>query len=471
MSTSQATTADVTAANDGTIDSVVARYRDSFAQAQAQLPGHQLAWLHRTRLQALSTFTELGLPKPRDEDWKYTRIAPIERRQFTLAEPTQRAAVDVSDLLLPKSLDAHQLVFVDGIYRAELSSLTALPEGALVCDLRSAVDQFPQAAEELLSNSDNNCSGNNDTGFTHSHGFTALNSAFAADGVIIKIDEQVRVEQPIHLLFVASGNTDTIAHPRILIDCAAHSSLTVIEHFAALESAAYFNNVMTQITLGHKAQLTHYKLQREATTAFHIATLAVQQQAASTFTSHSVSLGAALARNDINVAFVAPDSHCTLNGLYIANGRQHVDFHTRVDHAQPSCTSNEDYRGILDGRSRGVFNACAYVHPDAQKSDATQSNKNLLLSNKAEIDTKPQLEIYADDVKCAHGATVGQLDEEKIFYLRSRGIAEPAARALLTFGFARDVLERMNIESVREIVTQALVEQLPGGAELRSMLS
>jgi len=447
-------------AADTSVADAIARYRQSFAQAQQQLPGSDLSWLREARQGALAAFSEIGLPKPRDENWKYTRIAPIERREFTLSTPSVRAPADVSALLLADSIDAHQLVFVDGVYRAELSTPAALPPGALICDLRSAFDEHAQSVAPLMND-----------GARHGHGFTALNSAFAADGVLIKIAQGVELDTPVHLLFVATAASDTIAHPRVLIDCAAQAKLTIIEQFACLGEAANFNNAMTQVTLAAGAELTHYKLQREAKTAFHIATLSVQQQRSSTFTSHSVSLGAALARNDINVMFAAPDSCCTLNGLYITGGRQHVDFHTRVDHAQPSCTSVEDYRGILSGRSRGVFNACAYVHPNAQKSDATQSNKNLLLSKDAEIDTKPQLEIHADDVKCAHGVTVGQLDEEKVFCLRSRGIAEHTARSLLTYGFARDVIDRIQIEPIREIVTQSLLDQLANGTEIRSMLS
>jgi Fe-S cluster assembly protein SufD len=441
-------------------NATVVRYRDAFAQVRAHLPGQKLSWVQDAREAALANFSEIGLPKPRDENWKYTRIAAIERRDFILSTPAERLGTGLGGLLFADALQEHQLVFLDGVYRSDLSTITPLPGGALICDLRTAFEQHAPALAPYFDNCAN-----------HEHGFTALNTAFAADGALIKLDEAVEIKRPVHLLFVASSKSETIAHPRIVIDCAKHAKLTVVEHFCALGDANNFNNALTQVNLAEGAALTHYKLQREATKGFHVATLSVQQQRSSSFTSHSVSLGAALARNDINVVFAAPDSYCMMNGLYITNGRQHVDYHTRVDHAQPSCTSNQDYRGILDGRSRGVFNACAYVHPHAQQSDATQSNKNILLSNDAEIDTKPQLEIYANDVKCAHGVTVGQLDEEKVFYLRSRGISEQSARGLLTYGFARAVLDRMQLDPVREIVTQALLDQLPNGAELRSMLA
>ncbi|MFT5447206.1 MAG: Fe-S cluster assembly protein SufD [Gammaproteobacteria bacterium] len=439
---------------------VISRYRTAFETVESQLPGHDLPWLRTARQSALAAFGKIGLPKPRDENWKYTRIAPIERREFTLSTPTTSAAIALDKLLFDESVDAHQLVFVDGIYRAELSKLKDLPAGAVICDLRSAFAAHASSVESMM-----------DHDGSFEHGFSALNSAFASDGVLIKLERNVRLAHPVHLLFVASESAETIAHPRVLVDCAAHSALDVVEQYTAQGNSVYFNNATTQVRLGECAELNHYKLQRESSKAFHVATMSVHQQSGSSFTSHSISLGAALARHAINVAFAAPDSQCTLNGLYITRGRQHVDYHTRVDHEQPSCTSKQDYRGILADRSRGVFNACAYVHPHAQKSDATQSNKNLLLSNDAEIDTKPQLEIYADDVKCAHGTTVGQLDEEKIFYLRSRGLDEDTARGLLIYGFARDVLDGMKIEPIREIVTQALLEQLPNGADIRSMLS
>jgi len=276
---------------------------------------------------------------------------------------------------------------------------------------------------------------------------------------------------PLHLLFLASGTEDAMAHPRIIISGAAGTCATVIEHYASVADAAYFNNAVTQIQLGENAALEHYKLQRESMSAFHISRMNVRQDTGSRFTSHSMNLGAALARHDINVSLDAPGASCVLNGLYSGHGRQHVDYHTRVDHVAPECVSNEDYRGILGGRSRGVFNGRIYVHPDAQKSDASQSNRNLLLSKDAEIDTKPQLEIHANDVKCAHGATIGQLDARMVFYLRSRGIEEATARALLTYGFARDLMERMSIDAIRDIVSESLLDRLPHAGELRSMLS
>jgi len=392
--------------------------------------------------------------------WKYTRVAPIERHAFQPPPHAPAPDVSVDALRLPGDAPAHELVFVDGRHRPELGRGGELPPGVSVLSLADAIDGGGDALAPYLAPAQR-----------PAHGFLALNDAFAADGVVLRVDEGVSVDTAVHLLFVASGTADHVAHPRIVIECAAGSAVTVIEHYAAAGDSAYFNNVVTQARIGERASLTHYKLQRESTRAFHVSTLSVHQQADSRFLSHSVSLGAALARHDINVLLDAPGARCTLNGLYMGSGRQHVDYHTRVDHAKPGCTSEEDYRGILDGRSRGVFNGRVWVHPGAQQTDASQSNRNLLLSRNAEIDTKPQLEIYANDVKCAHGATVGQLDERMVFYLRARGIDEASARSLLTYGFARDLVDRMRDVPVREMVAAAVLDRLPGGGEIRSMLS
>ncbi len=435
------------------------RYREEFDRLAPSLPGSDLPWLRDARQHALAQFGELGFPTPRHEDWKYTRVSAIENRAFVTAASAPVEPRDLSAVLLPEDAEGHQLVFVDGALREELSRLGDLPSGVHVTGLARALGDADASLEPFLARSD------------HAHAFLALNAAFAEQGVVVDVDEEVVVRAPLHLLFVSSGTRDTIAHPRIVLRCAPVSSLRVVEHYAALGDSAYFNNVVTQASLAEEANLAHYKLQCESRKAFHVSTLSVQQQARSRFRSHSVSLGAALARHDINVVLDAPGASCALDGLYVGDGRQHVDYHTRIDHAKPECTSTEDYRGILSGRARGVFNGRVYVHPNAQKTDASQSNRNLLLSRDAEVDTKPQLEIYADDVKCAHGATVGQLDEQMVFYLRSRGIEEAAARALLTYGFARDLVDRITVESVRERVAQALLDRLPDAEELRSMLS
>jgi Fe-S cluster assembly protein SufD len=435
----------------------VERYQEAFDRLAPALPGRGVAWLEGARRDAFRRFRELGFPTTRDEDWKYTRVTGIEKHPFAAATETTDTP-DLGGLLLPDDARAHQLVFLDGILREDLGRTGTLPCGVRVSALAGALVDGDPTLEPFIA------------GPELGHGFLALNTAFIHQGVVVDLDRDVTLDGPLHLLFLASGKRDSIAHPRIVIRCGPRSRVTVIEHYASLGDSAYFNNVVTQASLAGGSSLTHYKLQRESTSAFHVSTLSVRQQTESRFQSHSVSLGAAIARHDINVSLDAPGASCGLNGLYLGRARQHVDYHTRVDHTKPECTSDEDYRGILDGRARGVFNGRVYVHPDAQKTDARQSNRNLLLSRNAEVDTKPQLEIHADDVKCAHGATVGQLDERMVFYLRSRGLGEAAARALLTYGFARDLVDRMEIAAVREQTAGALLERMPSAQELKDIL-
>jgi len=458
----------------------VARYLERFEAAAPALPGGDLDWLAAARRDAIGSFGRIGFPKPREEDWKYTRVAPIERHDFQPAPP-HTTPVAIDGLRLRAALDdggeagpgtvreeprgaareiAHEVIFVDGHHRPDLGRGGALPAGVTLQSLADALAGGGEALRPYLAPAER-----------PAHGFLALNAAFASAGVVLRVGEGVTLDAPLHLLFVSSGAADHVAHPRLVVECAPGSAATVFEHYAATGDSACFTNVVTQARLAERSSLTHYKLQRESTRAFHVSTLSVHQGAESSFRSHSVSLGAALSRHDINVALDGPGARCTLDGLYLAGGRQHVDYHTRIDHAKPGCTSNEDYRGILDGRARGVFNGRVWVHPGAQKTDASQSNRNLLLSRNAEVDTKPQLEIYADDVKCAHGATVGQLDERMVFYLRARGLDEAAARTLLTYGFARDLVDRIEDGPVREMVATAVLDRLPGGDELRSMLS
>lgn len=414
------------------------------------------AWLDGTREAAFEHFKHRGFPGPREEDWKYTRTAPIERARFSPSSPA--ALPKRADELL--DLGGPRLVFVDGHLDPSLSSNQALG-GISVLGLRQMLTCAPERLAPHL----------NQYADPHRHAFTALNTALSRDGAVVFVEPETSVDAPIHLVFAARGESDAMMHPRVLIVLERGSKATVLEQYIALADSRYFNNTLTEVSLADSATLTHYKLQRESTKSFHISSLDVAQHSHSRFESHSVSLGAALARHDINVRLSAPGAECTLNGLYMASGRQHVDYHTRIDHLAPHCTSAEDYKGVLGGRARGVFNGRVLVHKDAQKTDASQSNRNLLLSADAEIDTKPQLEIHADDVKCAHGATVGQLDQRMVFYLRSRGLDEAKARALLTYGFARDIVDRIDIDALREIVADALLDELPHAGELRSMLT
>jgi Fe-S cluster assembly protein SufD len=298
--------------------------------------------------------------------------------------------------------------------------------------------------------------------FDH-HAFTALNTAFVSDGALIELAHDAVVEQPIHLLFISGG--ESVSHPRNLIVAGRHSRASVIESYVSLRDGEYFTNAVTEIALGEGAHLDHYKLQRESETAFHVGTVQTKEERNSQLHSFSFAVGGALARTNIYTSLDGDAATCTFNGLYLTDGTQHIDNQTSIEHIAPNCPSHELYKGVLDGRSHGVFNGKVYVHPEAQKTDGKQSNNNLLLSPSARVDTKPQLEIFADDVKCTHGATVGRLDELAMFYLNSRGIGPETARMLLTYAFAADVLETIELEPLKhELEKMVLARFTDSGA-------
>jgi Fe-S cluster assembly protein SufD len=300
------------------------------------------------------------------------------------------------------------------------------------------------------------------------HPFAALNTAFLDDGAYVTLRAGTVLDLPLHLLFVSADGG--VTHPRVLVIAGENSQATIIEQYAAIGDHVYFNNAITEVVASEGAFIEHYKLQQEGMKGFHIAGLHVRQEKDSRFVSHSISLGGALVRNDITALLSATGGECTLNGLYLAAGRQHVDYHTLIDHASAHATSREFYKGVLDGRAHGVFNGRVIVRQDAQKTDAQQTNKNLLLSVDAEIDTKPQLEIYADDVKCAHGATVGQLSEDAVYYLRSRGIDSATARSLLTYAFADEIIRHIRLAPMRSHLEQLLLARLPGSERVKELL-
>ena len=418
------------------------------------------SWVHQIRKAAISRFAELGFPTTQHEEWKYTSVSPIVKVPFMTAD-------DELHGLTKESLSLHtlgqaacaQLVFVNGRYSPALSSLRSLPEGVKAGSLAMALSGDPAAVEPHLGRH---------AGY-QDHSFVALNTAFLQDGAFVSIPKGKVVETPIHMLFVSTtsfgGAHDRrgkaiVSHPRNLILAGDDSQAMVIESYIGLNNALYFTNVVTEIVAGESAVVAHYKLQRESEEAFHISTVQASLSHSSNFSSHSIDLGGALVRNDVNAVLDGQGIECTLDGLYMVAGRQHVDNHTRIDHVKPHCSSRELYKGVLGGRSKGVFNGKIYVHKDAQKTDAKQTNKNLLLSEDAVINTKPQLEIYADDVKCTHGTTIGQLDQEAIFYLRSRGIDLEAARGLLTYAFASEMIGRIKVEPVRAQLEHLLLARL-----------
>ena len=439
-----------------------ARYVDAFARRESTLPGHGLAWLRGVRRAGIDAFSRSGFPTPRHEHWKYTNVSPIEKRTFDLAAPPSPAAAtgDLGERLLGSGA-AIRLVFVDGHIDRELSNVHALPPGVEVEEFTRFIELDTTFLRDRLAR----------IVTPEKTAFTALNAAFMDVGAVVRIAPETVCGTPVHLEFVSGSHERERAYsPRIVIAAGAGSRVSVVEHFTGLDDTVYLDNAVTEIEIAEGATVEHYKVQRASAGAYHIAALEAKLAAGATFHSWAVSLGARLSRHDIDVALDHEHARCSLDGLYVANGRQHTDFHTNVEHTAPNCESVEYYKGIAGGRGRGVFNGRVHVHPDAQKTEAHQTNRNLLLSRNAEIDTKPQLEIHADDVKCSHGATIGQIDEQMLFYLRSRGIDASAARGMLTYGFARDVVDRIALPGLRETIGTAVLDHLPGGDGLREIL-
>jgi len=401
------------------------------------------------RRAAFDRFAALGFPTPKNEDWHYTSVASIADQEFALL--ASRTGDVGRDDLAPFDFGAsdwHTIAFVNGRFAPELSDLKKLPDGVEVTDLATAW-ATGDVADRLGS-----------VASSQSHAFTALNAAFAQDGAVVRIARNVEVARPIHLLFVTdAAAARAMTHPRNLIIVERNATATVIETYASATDSIYFTNAVTEVTLGDGASLRHYKMQREAPRAYHVGTIEVEQRRDSHYVSFSLATGAELSRTNVYTTLDGEGSGATLNGLYMLDGEQHCDHQTQVIHAQPNTFSRELYKGILDGRSHGVFNGKVYVRPIAQKTDGKQTNKTLLLSDTAHVDTKPQLEIFADDVKCTHGSTVGQIDQSALFYLKSRGIANQLARRLLTYAFAADVLETLEVDAVREGLERATLER------------
>jgi Fe-S cluster assembly protein SufD len=430
--------------------SAIKHYVDQFEHLQNELINDHL---HEQRQSAIELLQKTGFPTTRQENWKYTDVRPITGKLFNTT-PVNLEKISSSTLenIRLHELDCHELVFINGRYSAEHSSFKVLPGGVVINDLASALKDHNQLISEHIS------------GFSETkyNGFTALNTAFIRDGAFICLPPDTVIEKPISLLYLSGLNDQSFAsHPRNLIILSENSQATVIESYIGLDDSDYFSNTVTEVCMKQNARLQHYKIQQESMRAYHIGSLKITQKRNSQVESHSFSLGGALVRNDIHSLLEAEGAGIRMNGLYMATGKQHVDNHTRVDHLQPHTNSHEIYRGVLNDHARGVFNGKVVVHKDAQKTDAVQSNANLLLSDNAEVDTKPELEIYADDVKCAHGATVGQLDQDMLFYLRSRSIDENTAKSLLTFAFADEVISRINLDPIRKRLEYLVIGRLP----------
>lgn len=430
-------------------------YEEAFRILQEAEAESHVSWLVHLRENAMERFAELGFPSVKDEEWKYTNVAPIARIDFKPFIPAgaRDRGSDAKELASFGCAEAEnsQLIFVNGMRRDDLSSLTALSEGVVAIDLSQAIanDRYEELVRQHLAR---------DADYI-ANGFTALNSAFITHGAFVYIPKGVTANQPIHLLFISDGSA-MVSFPRVLVVAEENSSATVIESYVSTKDVQYFTNAVVEVVLKAGARVEHYKVQRESVEAFHVATTVADLGSNASYDATTITFGAALSRHDINVTLDHEGAECWVDGLYLVTTNQHADTHSVIDHRKPHCTSHQLYKGILDGKSRAVFNGKVFVRHDAQKTDAMQTNKNLLLSNEARVDTKPQLEILADDVKCAHGAAVGQIDEDELFYLETRGIHHDLARNLLTYGFAEEVIGKIKVDSIRAQLDETVLHRL-----------
>lgn len=416
-------------------------YLSNFDFFESKLNGSAALPFHEKRRAAISKFAELGFPTTRNEEWKYTNVATLASNKFKLASETPALTQkDIAPFLFG-AMEQSLLVFVNGRFMPKLSRVLAQNQNIVIDNLASVLRNGSETSVRHLAN----------YAAFEQEAFIALNTAFAHDGVFIHVPSGVEVEAPIHMLYLSDGNAASFAaHPRNLILVGKNSQARLIESYHSLNESAYFNNIVSEIVLEENAHLEHVRIQNESRNAYHIAAREVQQSKHSVYTSISVDLGGGLVRNNFNLRLAAENCEGNLFGFYMASGTQLIDNHTLIDHIKPHCQSNEHYKGILADKAQGVFNGKVMVHQDAQKTNAYQSNQCLLLSDEANINSKPQLEIFADDVKCSHGATIGQLDEEQLFYLRARGIGLEEANAMLRYAFASEILQRIDMPEVAE---------------------
>jgi Fe-S cluster assembly protein SufD len=432
--------------------SVVAddRYLKDLLQGQSQLSASPLKRLNQLRSNAVNRVNALNLPTKNDEEWRFTDISPLTKVSFQpvrVASPLQSS--DVEHFYLTETVT--RLVFIDGIYAPHLSTQiaeTSKNSGVVVSSLAAASSEDLAAIESHLGYHTE----------LQDNIFAALNTAFLHEGALIIVPRNISVETPVHLLFIATQK-EVSSHPRCLLIAEPGSTVTVIEDYVTLQEETYVTNTVAEFVLADSAHVNHIRIQRDSKEAFHMANCSVSLARGSRYQSVSVALGARISRYNLNVLLQGEGAECTADGLALISNRQLADTHACIDHIKPHCTSHQLHKCIIDDAAHAVFNGKIIVRPGAQLTNSTQSNRNLLLTSKARIDTKPQLEIFADDVKCAHGATVGQLDNEEIFYLKSRGLSEVTARNLLTYAFGAEVIERIPIASLKFRLEQAVHEQ------------
>jgi Fe-S cluster assembly protein SufD len=435
-------------------------YSEAFREFAARIGEGGPSWLTQMRERAFERFEDMGFPTTGDEDWKYTNVAPLVRRTFKVADEDGATKLDSDTVeqFVYEEARRSRLVFVNGIFNRELSSLGALPQAFVAEDLVAAL--AGKHAEPVRENLGRLSEQARDA-------FSSLNTAFLRDGALLFVPSGVAIEAPVQLLFLSTQTAaESMVFPRVLVVAGRDSRLDIIESYAASGDGTYFTDAVVEVFVGEGARVTHCKVQDESESAFHIASTRAELGRDSFYDLTTITLGAHLSRHNIEVKLDNEGAECHVDGLYIVGTGQHADTHSLIDHRKPNCTSRQNYKGILDGHSRAVFNGRVFVHEGAYRTDAEQSNKNLLLSSDARVDTKPQLEIYNDDVKCSHGATVGQLEEEELFYLLSRGLRRDLARNLLTYGFAEEIVAKIKFESIRAQLDRAILNRLRARLEI-----
>ncbi|MFI5144341.1 MAG: Fe-S cluster assembly protein SufD [Ignavibacteria bacterium] len=425
-------------------------YIENFRKIENKLTGGANTKLQKIRSEAIETFGLLDFPSVKNEEWIYTNISPILKYGFTPydANGNFKLTDKISEYSV-KGMDEITIVLYNGIFQNNIPVKHSLPAGVILSSFKNAIENNPDILEKHFGKY-----------VKQENGFISLNTAFADDGVFIYIPDNVVLLKPIHIININGGRKEILSQPRNIIISGKNSSATVIESYNSLDNETGFTNVITELFAGEGSNINFYKFQNENDKSFHISRVQAEQKKSSVFTIYTVTTGGSLVRNDVNTLLNDEGCETHLFGLYLTDGSQHVDNHTLIDHAKPHCMSNELYKGVLNHKSHGVFNGKVYVRPDAQKTNAYQSNKNILLTKEASVDTKPQLEIYADDVRCTHGATVGQLDDESVFYFRSRGIPKDEAVKLLINAFANDIFENMENEPLREHIGKMIFNKL-----------
>jgi Fe-S cluster assembly protein SufD len=434
----------------------VERYLAQFRAATGNGAARAAGWLVELRRGALDRFAALGFPTTRQEAWRFTSVEAIAQTPFVPAEdggdvpaPTRRQ-IEALELCEARR---HLAVFVNGAYHPGLSSVEGLPPGVIVGGLDAALQAAPELLERHLGRH----------AALERQPFAALNTAFTREGGVLYLPEGTVMDEPVQFLYVTMpGGAPVVVHPRTLVVAERLSRASVVETYAAPQGGVYWTNAVTELVTGEGARVDYYRVQRESERAYHTATTHAVQGRDSTVSVHPVVFGARLSRHDIVTVLDGENGLCTLNGLYLLDGDQHADHHTTIDHAKPHCESHEYFNGVLDGESRGVFNGRIIVRPGAQRTDSKQTNNNLVLSERARADSQPQLEIYADDVKCTHGATLGPIDERAMFYLKSRGLAPEEARSLLTYGFGAEIIDRMEIAPLQAQLDRLVRRRLLG---------